>query len=200
MCSSDLSMTFMGRLSDLLGRRRVYLASLGVFIVGSAVVAAAPNLEVLVFGRVVQAFGAGAMVPVSMALVSDIFPPLARAAALGFIGAVDTAGWMVGHLYGGVLMRAFDDWRLLFWVNLPLGLAALALTWWALRDVPQRRAPGGFDWVGALLISASLTALNLGLAAVVTGISSAGSMPDSSAVESRWKLFFTAKRTERSTG
>lgn len=160
-----ISMTFMGRLSDLFGRRRVYLASLAVFIVGSVVVAAAPSLGWLIAGRVVQAFGAGAMVPVSMALVSDIFPPGARAAALGFIGAVDTAGWMVGHLYGGVLMRAFDSWRLLFWVNLPLGLAALALTWWALRDVPQRRAPGGFDWVGALLISASLTALNVGLAA-----------------------------------
>ncbi|GAB4435958.1 MAG: MFS transporter [Chloroflexi bacterium OHK40] len=160
-----ISMTFMGRLSDLLGRRMVYLVSLGVFIAGSVVVAAAPGLEVLVFGRAVQAFGAGAMVPVSMALVSDIFPPAGRAAALGFIGAVDTAGWMVGHLYGGVLMRAFDDWRLLFWVNLPIGLVALALTWWALRDVPQRRAPGSFDWQGALLISASLTALNLGLAA-----------------------------------
>lgn len=160
-----VSMTFMGRLSDLLGRRRVYLASLVVFIVGSVVVAAAPTLAWLIFGRVVQAFGAGAMVPVSMALVSDIFPQGARAAALGFIGAVDTAGWMVGHLYGGVLMRAFDDWRLLFWVNLPIGLVALGLTWWALRGVPQRRAPGGFDWVGALLISASLTALNLGLAA-----------------------------------
>jgi EmrB/QacA subfamily drug resistance transporter len=160
-----VSMTFMGRLSDLLGRRRVYLLSLAVFIVGSVLVAAAPTLEFLIFGRVVQAFGAGAMVPVSMALVSDIFPPVARAAALGFIGAVDTAGWMVGHLYGGVLMRAFDDWRLLFWVNLPLGLLALAFTWWALRDVPQLRASGSFDWRGALLISASLTALNIGLAA-----------------------------------
>jgi EmrB/QacA subfamily drug resistance transporter len=160
-----VSMTFMGRLSDLIGRRRVYLISLVVFIGGSALVAAAPSLELLVLGRVVQALGAGAMVPVSMALVSDIFPPGARAAALGFIGAVDTAGWMVGHLYGGVLMRAFDDWRLLFWVNLPIGLAALALTWWALRGVPQPQAPGRFDWPGALLISASLTALNLGLAA-----------------------------------
>ncbi len=160
-----VSMTFTGRLSDLLGRRRVYLIAGGVFIVGSVMVAAAPNLGLLVFGRVVQAFGAGAMVPVSMALVGDIFPPGSRAAALGFIGAVDTAGWMVGHLYGGVLMRVFDSWRLLFWVNLPIGLAALALTWWALRDVPQHRAPGGFDWVGALLISASLIALNLGLAA-----------------------------------
>lgn len=160
-----VSMTFMGRLSDLLGRRRVYLVSLVIFLIGSVQVAMAPTLELLVLGRIVQALGAGAMVPVSMALVSDIFPQASRAAALGFIGAVDTAGWMVGHLYGGVLMRAFDDWRLLFWINLPLGLVALGLTWWALRDIPQQRAPGRFDWRGAVLISAALTALNLGLAA-----------------------------------
>jgi EmrB/QacA subfamily drug resistance transporter len=160
-----VSMTFVGRLSDLLGRRRVYLVSLVIFLIGSLQVATAPALSWLIFGRIVQALGAGAMVPVSMALVSDIFAPAARAAALGFIGAVDTAGWMVGHLYGGVLMRLFDDWRLLFWLNLPVGLLALGLTWWALRDIPQRRAPGSFDWLGTLLISASLTALNVGLAA-----------------------------------
>ncbi|MEI7770337.1 MAG: MFS transporter, partial [Chloroflexales bacterium] len=113
----------------------------------------------------VQACGAGAMVPISMALVGDIFPQGRRATALGVVGAVDTAGWMVGHLYGGVLMRAFDSWRLLFWLNLPVGILALALTWWALRDVPQRRDGGGFDWLGAALISASLIALNVGLSA-----------------------------------
>jgi MFS family permease len=158
-------MTFMGRLSDMLGRREVYLICLVIFIVGSALAAAATTLDTLILARVVQAFGAGAMVPISMALVSDIFPPERRAAALGVIGAVDTAGWMVGHLYGGILMRAFDSWRLLFWLNLPIGLLALALTWWALRSVPQRRDSGGFDWLGAALISASLIALNVGLAA-----------------------------------
>lgn len=160
-----VSITFMGRLSDLLGRRGVYLICLSVFLVGSALVAAATNLEVLVFGRVVQAFGAGALVPISMALVGDLFPPTSRAAALGFVGAVDTAGWMVGHLYGGVLMRAFDDWRLLFWLNLPIGLLALGLTWWALRDLPTQRVQGRFDWIGTLLLGASLIALNVGLAA-----------------------------------
>ena len=159
-----VSMTFMGRLSDMLGRREVYLICLGIFIGGSVLAAAAGSLDVLILARVVQAFGAGAMVPISMALVGDIFPPERRAAALGVIGAVDTAGWMVGHLYGGILMRAFDSWRLLFWLNLPVGIVALALTWWALREVPQQRASGGFDWLGAALISASVIALNVGLA------------------------------------
>ncbi len=160
-----VSMSFMGRLSDIYGRRATYLLCLGVFIIGSAVVALAPTLNGVIAGRVVQAFGAGALVPIAMALVGDLFAPGRRATALGVIAAVDTAGWMVGHLYGGVLMRAFDSWRLLFWVNLPLGLIALGLTWWALHDLPIRRASGAFDWLGALLITAGLTALNLGLSA-----------------------------------
>ena len=167
-----VSMTFMGRLSDIYGRRATYLLCLGIFVAGSAAVALAPTLNGVIAGRVVQAFGAGALVPIAMALASDLFAPARRATALGVIAAVDTAGWMVGHLYGGVLMRAFDNWRLLFWVNLPLGLLALGLTWWALRnpdgrkgDLPIGRASGAFDWPGALLITASLTALNLGLSA-----------------------------------
>lgn len=160
-----VSMTFMGRLSDLIGRRLVYLICLVIFIVGSVAVAAAPTLNFMIGGRVVQAFGAGAMVPISMALVGDIFPPRRRAPALGVIGAVDTAGWMVGHLYGGILMRLFDDWRLIFWLNVPLGLLALVLSWWSLRNVRPNRAAGGFDWAGALLISAALIALNIGLSA-----------------------------------
>jgi EmrB/QacA subfamily drug resistance transporter len=158
-----VSMSFMGRLSDLYGRRATYLVCLVVFVAGSAAVALAPTLNGVIAGRVVQAFGAGALVPIAMALAGDLFAPGRRAQALGVIAAVDTAGWMVGHLYGGVLMRAFDSWRLLFWINLPLGAVAFILTWRALRDLPIARVSGSFDWRGALLITASLTALNLGL-------------------------------------
>jgi hypothetical protein len=114
--SYAISMTFMGRVSDLSGRRLVYLSCLVIFFVGSWLVAASPGwpaaiasrimkgfqtdvpdpafapLYALIFGRVVQAFGAGAMVPVSMALVADLFPPEKRALPLGIVGAVDTAG------------------------------------------------------------------------------------------------------------
>jgi EmrB/QacA subfamily drug resistance transporter len=160
-----ISMSFVGRLSDIYGRRATYLLCLGIFVAGSAAVALAPGLDGVIAGRVVQAFGAGALVPIAMALASDLFAPARRAMALGVIAAVDTAGWMVGHLYGGVLMRAFDSWRLLFWVNLPLGVLALGLTWWALRGLPAGQLSGAFDWRGALLITASLAALNLGLSA-----------------------------------
>lgn len=166
-----VSMTFAGRLSDLYGRRAAYLVCLGIFIVGSLLVALTRtsglsftfSLEWLVISRIVQALGAGAMVPVSMALVGDLFPPDRRATPLGFIAAVDTAGWVVGHLYGGIMIRLFTDWRIIFWLNIPLGLITFALCWRALRQLPDTTATGKLDGVGAVLIGAALAAFNIGL-------------------------------------
>jgi EmrB/QacA subfamily drug resistance transporter len=164
-----VSMTFAGRLSDLYGRRPAYLVCLAIFVAGSAMVALtqrapfAQSLEWLVFSRVVQALGAGAMVPVSMALAGDLYPAGRRATPLGFIAAVDTAGWVVGHLYGGIMIRAFADWRIIFWVNIPIGALAFVLCARALRDAPQPKASGRLDGVGALLIGAALAAFNVGV-------------------------------------
>ncbi|MBW8011768.1 MAG: MFS transporter [Chloroflexi bacterium] len=181
-----VSMTFMGRLSDLYGRQKVFLAALGIFALGSYLVAVADtwptrmvlrtyymlasgrpdpsliSLWNLIAARVIQAIGAGAMVPVGMALVGDLYPPGRRARALGFIAAVDTAGWVVGHLYGGIVAR-FWDWRMIFWFNLPVCLLAFLLIWFLLRGVGQPRGEGRMDWLGALLITTSLSALILGL-------------------------------------
>ncbi len=182
-----ISMTFMGRVSDLIGRRSVYLICLSIFIAGSVWVAMADGLPAdimyglarragyrpdpstvqllsLVIGRVIQAFGGGALVPISMALVGDLFPPHRRAQPLGLIGAVDTAGWVVGHLYGGVMVQ-YIDWRTLFWLNVPIGLVAFGLVWWILRGVRQPRARGRFDFLGAALLGLTLAALSIGLGA-----------------------------------
>lgn len=182
-----VSMTFMGRVSDLWGRRTVYIICLVVFIVGSVIVAAADGiftewayglmrrmgerpdrayvtLAVIIFGRVVQALGAGALVPVSLALVADLFPKERRARPLGIIGAVDTLGWVLGHLYGGIFVQYFP-WQGLFWANVPLTLIALVLMLWALRGVKEVRHTGRFDLFGAILIVLALTGLTLGLGA-----------------------------------
>ncbi len=164
-----VSMTFAGRLSDLYGRRPAYLVCLIIFIIGSILVALtrtsglppSSSLEWLVISRVIQALGAGAMVPVSMALVGDLYPPDRRATPLGVIAAVDTAGWVVGHLYGGIMIRFFGDWRLIFWLNVPIGLLAFGLCWRALRDVPQEKHQGKLDLIGALLIGLTLAAFNI---------------------------------------
>jgi len=190
-----VSMTFMGRASDRWGRRRVYLICLGIFFVGSWLAAAsgdAPTqiayrivqlivggrpdrglaaLYALIFGRVVQAFGAGAMVPVSMALAADLFPPEQRALPLGIVGAVDTAGWVLGHLYGGIMVQFFP-WPYLFWINLPIVSLMFGLTAWVLNSLDSPRLEGGIDWTGAALISLALVGLNLGLGAGEVGAAS----------------------------
>jgi MFS family permease len=183
--SYAVSMTFMGKVSDLAGRRLVYLVCLVIFFVGSWLVAASPGwparvalslmqafqeqpqsgfagLYALIFGRVVQAFGAGAMVPVSMALVADLFPPGKRALPLGVVGAVDTAGWVLGHLYGGIMVQ-FMSWPYLFWINLPIVFVTFGLTWWALKDLPRLQMKGGIDWIGVTLLAGALILLNIGL-------------------------------------
>jgi EmrB/QacA subfamily drug resistance transporter len=172
----SVALMFMGRLSDIYGRRKVFLISLTVFAVGSYLVAvgetwpfaenrpdpAHVSLAVLIAARMIQAFGAGAMVPVGMALVGDLYPIGERAKPLAVIAAVDTAGWVVGHLYGGIIVR-FYDWRTIFWLNLPLCLLAFVMIWKVLRGTAKESASARMDWLGASLIAASLVLLNVGL-------------------------------------
>ena len=183
--SYAISMTFMGRVSDIAGRRVVYLVCLAIFFVGSWLVAASPGwpaavvqgviqpfsadspsdfapLYALIVGRVIQAFGAGAMVPVSMALVADLFPPEKRAFPLGIVGAVDTAGWVLGHLYGGIMVQ-FMSWPYLFWINLPVVFGIFCVTLWGLAGLQRMDVKGGMDWIGVTLVGAALTLLNIGL-------------------------------------
>lgn len=198
-----VTMSFMGRVSDLIGRRWVYLICLAIFIVGSWIVATCDQgltdllvriarasgqrpdrsevaLIALIIGRVVQAAGAGAMVPISMALVGDLFPPEQRAQPLGVVAAVDTGGWVLGHLYGGVMVKWLSDlraagtlqsplfgWQILFLLNIPIGLVVLVLTWWVLRGTPQPTERGRFDLLGAIFITAAHLSLNIGLGADV---------------------------------
>ena len=76
--------------------------------------------------------------PVSMALVADLFPPEKRALPLGIVGAVDTAGWVLGHLYGGIMVQ-FMTWPYLFWINLPIIAVMFAVTWWGLAGLDRAR-------------------------------------------------------------
>ncbi len=181
-----IAMTFMGRMSDIYGRRRIYLLALAVFAAGSYLVAVAdawptrlalrvhylvadgrPDssmvaLSMIIVARMIQAFGAGAMVPIGMAMVGDLYPQGHRARPLGIIAAVDTAGWVVGHLYGGIIVR-YLDWRMIFWLNLPICLIAFALIAYVLRRFPRSGGVGRMDWVGAALVATGLGCITLGL-------------------------------------
>lgn len=157
-------MPFVGRLSDLVGRRAVFTGALLLFLAGSVWVPLAGSLNSFIAGRVVTAVGGGAMVPVAMAVVGDIYPRSRRATALGTLGAVDTAGWVWGPLYGAFLIR-YLSWQWQFYLNIPLSLIGIGLAWWALADLPQPAARARIDWPGTAVLTICLLSLNIGLLA-----------------------------------
>ena len=157
------AMPLIGRLSDAWGHRRLFMAALVSFMVGSAAVALTSSLSWLVAARVFQAVGAGALVPISIAIAGDLFPSGRRGLAYGLIGASAEAGGVVGPLWGGLIIK-FLDWRWVFWINLPLGLAVLLLVALLLR--PSPRFAARVDYVGGVLIASSLVSLTLALARI----------------------------------
>jgi MFS family permease len=158
----------IGRIADLRGRLPVLVASLVVFGFGSLVTAAAYDLPSLVVGRFLQGVGGGGLVPVTLALVADIYPAERRGVPLGVVGAVQELGSVIGPLYGAAVL-AFGDWRDIFWINLAVGLVLAAgistLSAGAATDEsdrsaspPARRTP---DVIGLSLLALSVAALLL---------------------------------------
>ncbi|MEV5489845.1 MFS transporter [Streptomyces bobili] len=142
-----------GSTADRIGRRKVFLAGLVVFSFGSLLCSLAPDLEWLVVARMVQAVGGSMLNPVAMSIITNTFTePRERARAIGVWGGVVGISMAAGPLIGGLLVESVG-WRSIFWVNLPVGLAALLLT---LRYVPESRAPKARrpDPVGQLLVIA----------------------------------------------
>ena len=155
-----VALPIVGRIADARGHGRVYAGSLGVFMLGSALVAAAPDFWFLVVARGLQAVGGGAVVPVAMAIVVTQMPPERRALGLGAIAAASEAGALVGPLWGGLITELWG-WRWMFWLNLPMSLPVLGAVWWLARN---ERAEGRIDWPGAALLAAALAALTIAIA------------------------------------
>lgn len=129
----------IGRLSDLLDRRRILLGCLVVFVVGSAVTALAVELPVLVAGRVLQGIGGGGLVPATLALVADLWPADRRGTPLGVVGAVQELGSVLGPLLGAVIL-AWSGWRAIFWANVAAGIVLYAVIRLLGRGVRRPRA------------------------------------------------------------
>ncbi|MGW5035192.1 MFS transporter [Streptomyces nigra] len=140
-----------GSTADRIGRKRVFMAGLVVFTIGSALCSLAPDLNSLIVFRMVQAVGGSMLNPVAMSIITNTFTnPRERARAIGVWGAVVGISMAAGPLIGGLLVETVG-WRAIFWVNLPVGLAALLLT---LRFVPESRAAKArrADPVGQVLV------------------------------------------------
>ncbi|MEW2181462.1 MFS transporter [Streptomyces sp. NPDC005406] len=147
-----------GSTADRIGRRKVFMAGLVLFTVGSALCSLAPSLETLIAFRMVQAVGGSMLNPVAMSIITNTFTdPRERARAIGVWGAVVGISMAAGPVVGGLLVDSVG-WRSIFWINLPIGIAALLLTW---RYVPESRAPKARrpDPVGQLLVITLLGSL-----------------------------------------
>lgn len=151
----------VGRLGDMVGKKRIYAAGFVVFVLGSFLCALAPGVYWLIAFRVLQAIGATMLLALGPAILTEAFPPTERGRALGLTGAIVSAGIIAGPTLGGVLIDALS-WHWIFMVNVPVGIVGLLV---ALRYVPALRPAGGqtFDFLGAATLCVALLAMLLAL-------------------------------------
>ncbi|WP_425147965.1 MDR family MFS transporter [Deinococcus sp.] len=150
LLTSTVSSPLWGRASDLLGRKRMYLAGVIVFLLGSALCGAATNMGLLIAFRALQGLGAGAVMPLTLTSVGEMYTLEQRPKVQAFISGVWGVSALVGPLLGGLIAEHFS-WRWVFYVNLPFGIPAMLLVWRYLRETVERT--GGrlrLDWLGAL--------------------------------------------------
>src|SRR3954452_22892908 len=153
---------FSGSMADRMGRKRTLIVGLSVFSLASLLCSLAPTVELLVVFRVLQGVGASMLNPVAMPIITNTFnEPRERAQAVGVWGAVFGASMALGPILGGTLVSSVG-WAWIFLINIPIGLAAIALT---LRFVPESKAPRPrrFDPVGQLLVIVLLAAITYGI-------------------------------------
>jgi EmrB/QacA subfamily drug resistance transporter len=151
-----------GRISDMIGKSKIYNIGFIVFIFGSLLCALSQSLNQLILFRVIQAFGAGMFMANGMGIVTQIFPPQERGRALGLGGMVVAAGSLAGPSIGGLLVHSFG-WKSIFIINLPIGfIGAIAALFILPRDNPEPKQT--FDYLGALFFALTINCLTFGLA------------------------------------
>ena len=154
----------VGRLGDIIGRRRLLLAGIFLFTVASVLCGIAPTLWLLVAARAVQGIGAAIMMALTMAFIGETVPKSETGSAMGLLGTMSAIGTALGPSLGGILI-AWLGWRAIFLINAPLGLLTLLLAHRHLPvDRPQSKKDGaGFDHVGTLLLALTLAAYALAM-------------------------------------
>jgi EmrB/QacA subfamily drug resistance transporter len=143
-----------GTLSDIYGRRAMIITSLSLFVAGSVLCAVAPNLPVLILARGLQGLGGGGIMPVVQTVISDVVSPRERGQYQAYFSSVWMAGGILGPVVGGVFAEHLH-WSMIFWINLPLSLAALALLLPKMKRIPVYHRRRKVDWLGGFLLMAS---------------------------------------------
>jgi EmrB/QacA subfamily drug resistance transporter len=162
LLTATISGPLYGKLSDLFGRRPIFLFGIGVFLVGSVLAGIAQSIEWLIVARGIQGLGAGALFPIALAIIGDVFAPSERGKYQGLFGAVFGLSVLIGPAIGGFLTDNFG-WQWVFFVNLPVGAVSAFLVW---RYLPAYHLGGDrpkIDYLGAALFTAALVPILVGL-------------------------------------
>lgn len=162
LLTATASTPLYGKLSDIYGRRAVMLAGIAIFILGSVACALAQSMTALVLARGLQGLGGGGLMSLTQTIIADIVSPKERGRYQGYIGAVFASSSIGGPVLGGFLTEHLH-WSLIFWINVPLGLAAFLMTNAVLKRVPFQPRRHALDLLGAALMMAAAIALLLAL-------------------------------------
>lgn len=158
MLASTIAIPLFAQLSDIFGRRMFYIGGMLVFLLGSALIGGAPSMGWLVAFRALQGIGASAIAPAALASIGDLFAESERGKIFGVIGAAQVFANLIGPPLGGWVTDIYS-WRMGFYLVIPLGLIALALAAFGLRDKMQANVASlQLDWLGALVIGLGLCA------------------------------------------
>jgi EmrB/QacA subfamily drug resistance transporter len=162
LLTATVSGPIYGKLSDLFGRRPIFLFGVSVFLIGSVLCGLSQEMWQLILFRGLQGLGAGALFPVSLAIIGDIFAPSERGKYQGFFGAIFGIAFLLGPAIGGLITDNFG-WHWIFFVNVPLGLIVLFVIWRTLPSHRVENATSNIDYRGAALLVAALVPILIGL-------------------------------------
>ncbi len=162
LLSATSAVPIYGKLSDIHGRRVMLLASISTFLVGSVLCALAPTMLSLIAARFVQGIGGGGLLALSQTIIGDMLTPRERAGYQAYFATAFTTASLAGPVLGGFFAQHLT-WSMIFWINVPLGIAAFLMTDAPLRRLPRHERPHKLDVAGAVLLVASTSTLLLAL-------------------------------------
>ena len=162
LLTSTISVPFWGKLSDLYGRKPIFMIGIVIFLIGSALSGLSQNMGMLILFRGIQGIGAGSLFPVALAVIGDLFTPQERGKYQGLFGAVFGVAFIAGPLIGGFLTENYG-WHWIFYVNIPIGIVALIVIQRLLPTVKTSNASKNFDILGGAIFTVAITFLLLGL-------------------------------------
>ena len=161
LLTSTVTVPIYGKLSDLYGRKPILMIGITLFLVGSALSGASQEMWQLVLFRGIQGLGAGSLFPIALAVIGDLFSPAERGKYQGFFGLVFGVAFILGPLLGGTLTDTFS-WHAIFYVNIPIGLIALAVIWRLLPNIRHTERAGRIDYLGVVTLTLGLVPLLIG--------------------------------------